>query len=248
MVGMAKTRSRTVLRPTQIDAYPSAAPGSVIITQGATRVLCTASVSTDPPRWLVNPQTGEAEQGWVTAEYSMLPGSTPQRKRRGSDSRGTEIQRLIGRVLRAAVDLDKMPGVLITCDCDVIVADGGTRTASVTGAFVALTQAIVFARHHDLIEADPIRGPVGAVSVGIVDGQPHLDLNYEQDVRAQVDLNVAMDHRGQFIEVQGTAEHGAFARRDLDIMLTLAAKGVRSLIRLQRAALKRLEERGTSSG
>ena len=240
---MAKKRNRNVLRQTRIDPYPSAAPGSVIITQGDTRVLCTASVSSDVPRWMVDKETGEAKQGWVTAEYNMLPGSTPDRKRRGSDSRGSEIQRLIGRTLRAAIDLQKMPGVIITCDCDVMVADGGTRTASITGAFVALAQAIAFARQKALIEGNPIRGPVAAISVGIVDSRTHLDLDYDLDVRAEVDLNVAMDHRGQFVEVQGTAEHGAFSRRDLDAMLTLAAKGIRSLIRIQRETIRRGRQR-----
>jgi len=235
---MAKRRNPTQLRPTTIEPCPSAAPGSVVIAMGNTRVLCTASISTDTPNWLIDPASGEATRGWVTAEYAMLPGSTPQRKRRGTDSRATEIQRLIGRVLRAAVDLTKMPGVLITCDCDVLVADGGTRTAAITGGFVALAQAIAHARKEGLITANPIRGPVAAVSVGIIDGKPCLDLDYELDVRAEVDMNVAMNHRGQFIEVQGTGEHGTFSREELDRLLDLAASGIRKLIRIQRAALK----------
>lgn len=235
---MAKTRRPTELRPTTIEPYPAGAPGSVIITMGNTRVLCTASIADEAPRWLIDPATGQPSKGWVTAEYAMLPGSTPQRKRRGSDSRGTEIQRLIGRVLRAAVDLEKMPGLLITCDCDVLVADGGTRTAAITGAFVALAQAIDFARREGLIRANPIRGPVAAVSVGIVDGTPRLDLDYPLDVRAEVDMNVAMNHRGQFIEVQGTGENGTFSRAELDKLLDLAGRGIRQLIRIQRAVLK----------
>jgi ribonuclease PH len=167
----------------------------------------------------------------------MLPGSTPDRKRRGPDSRGTEIQRLIARVLRAAVDLEKMPGVLITCDCDVLNADGGTRTASITGAYVALARAIAVARKRGLIEKNPILGSVAAISVGIVDGKVYLDLDYPLDVRADVDMNVAMNHRGDLIEVQGTGEQGVFSREQLDAMLDLAGKGVRRLQRIQRAAL-----------
>lgn len=226
------------MRDVSIEPYPSRAAGSVVITQGETRVLCTASVADEVPRWLVDPATGQATRGWVTAEYSMLPGSTPGRKKRGPDSRGTEIQRLIGRVLRAAVDLEKMPGLAITCDCDVLYADGGTRTASITGAFVALAQAVAAARKDELITADPIIGPVAAVSVGVVDGAAYLDLDYPLDVRADVDMNVAMNHRGDFIEVQGTAEGATFGRDMLDRLLDLAAGGIRKLIKLQRATLQ----------
>ncbi len=169
----------------------------------------------------------------------MLPGSTPQRKKRGPDGRGTEIQRLIGRALRAAVDLKKMPGVTVTCDCDVLVADGGTRTAAITGAFVALAQALAAARRRGLIDRDPINGPVAAVSVGIIDGRPQLDLNYELDSRADVDMNVAMNHRGQFVEVQGTGEGATFTREQLDQLLDLAATGIRQLMRFQRAVLSK---------
>lgn len=234
---MATPRRSAQLRPTKIQNYPTAAPGSVIITQGQTKVLCTASLTTDVPRWLKD-ESGQSTSGWVTAEYAMLPGSTPDRKRRGPDSRGTEIQRLIGRSLRAAVDLEKMPGVLVTCDCDVLAADGGTRTASITGAFVALAKTITWARKQGLIDKNPIVGPVAGVSVGIIDGKPCLDLDYALDVRAEVDMNVAMDHRGRFIEVQGTGERAAFSRQELDQLLGLAAKGVRQLIRLQRKALR----------
>jgi ribonuclease PH len=229
------------MRPVHIEDFPSAAAGSVLIRQGDTRVLCTAALETDLPKWLKDsgtPGQGPA-RGWVSAEYAMLPGSTPQRKKRGPDSRATEIQRLIGRVLRAAVDLEKMPGVLVTCDCDVIVADGGTRTAAITGAFVALARAIAQARAQGLIAANPIRGPVAAVSVGIVAGRRVLDLDYALDVRAEVDLNVAMNHRGELVEVQGTAEGHPFTRADLDKLLDLAASGIRRLLRLQRAALAR---------
>ena len=235
---MSKTRKRNELRSTTIKPFKTAAAGSVMIQQGGTHVLCTASIATDVPKWLLDRETGQPKRGWVTAEYNMMPGSTPDRKRRGPDSRGTEIQRLIGRVLRASVDLDKMPGLAITCDCDVVHADGGTRTASITGAFVALSQAIAHARKHDMIEGNPIIGPVAAISVGIVDGKAHLDLDYPLDVRAEVDMNVAMNHKGQFVEVQGTGEAGVFDRKQLDELLDLAGKGIRKLIRIQRAALK----------
>ena len=234
----ATSRRKDQLRPVTISPYPTAAAGSVVIEQGGTRVLCTASIAADLPRWLQG-KAGEAPtQGWVTAEYSMLPGSTPDRKRRGGDSRSTEIQRLIGRVLRGAVDLEKMPGVLITCDCDVLSADGGTRCASMTGGFVALAKAIAEARRRGLIAKNPILGPVAAISVGIVDGAVRLDLDYALDKVAEVDLNVAMNHRGRLVEVQGTAEGGAFSRDDLDQMLDLAGKGVARLVRVQRRALK----------
>ncbi len=235
---MPPPRRANQLRPVTIEPFPSAAAGSVLIAQGRTRILCTASIDPEVPPFLIDKTTGEARSGWVTAEYNMLPGSTPRRKRRGTDSRGTEIQRLIGRTLRAAVDLDKMPGITITCDCDVVSADGGTRTAAITGAYIALTQAVARARRDALIQHNPGRGPVAAVSVGIIDGEPRLDLDYELDVRAEVDLNVAMNHQGRFVEVQGTAERGVFAREDLDRLLDLAAAGIRKLIQHQRAALK----------
>lgn len=225
------------MRPVTIEPFATAAPGSVVIAQGDTRVLCTASIAEDPPKWLPRDEEGNYVKGWVTAEYNMLPGSTPDRKRRGPDSRGTEIQRLIGRSLRAAVDLEGMPGVAITCDCDVLRADGGTRTASITGAYVALALAVAAARDRGLIAADPMLSPVAAVSVGIIDGQPVLDLDYELDVRAEVDMNVAMNARGQFVEVQGTAEHGLFDRPQLDAMLDLARKGIEGLIAVQSEAL-----------
>ena len=223
------------LRPTTIEPHPSAAAGSVLISQGQTRVICTASVSTDLPPWMLPRDGSPPTRGWVTAEYAMMPGSTPQRKRRGPDSRGTEIQRLIARCLRAAVDLTALPGVMITCDCDVLVADGGTRTASITGAFVALSQAIAQAKRDDLIAGDPIASHIAAVSVGIVDGEPCLDLDYELDVNAQVDMNV----RGEFVEVQGTAEGATFSRGRLDDLLDLAAKGIERLIEIQRNAVAR---------
>jgi len=146
-----------------------------VIATGETRVLCTAMLSTDVPPFLVDRETGQAASGWVTAEYNMLPGCTPERQRRGGNSRATEIKRLIGRSLRAAVDMSRMPGVAITCDCDVLKADGGTRTASITGAYVALADALAKAEASGLIVGSPIVSPVAAVSVGIVDGEPMLD-------------------------------------------------------------------------
>lgn len=249
----AKPRAATALRPVTIQPFPSrrssarprpaalATPPAWLITQGNTRVLCTASVAAELPAWLAPPCGQAPPQGWVTAEYAMLPGSSPQRIKRGPSSRATEIQRLIGRVLRSAVDLSKMPGLTVTCDCDVLTADGGTRTAAITGAYVALADALARARRDGLIKADPLRGrgPVAAVSVGLVDGRPRLDLDYALDRRAEVDLNVAMNARGQFVEIQGTAEGRPFSRQQLDGLLRLAARGIRRLIRLQRRALSR---------
>ncbi|MCX5658860.1 MAG: ribonuclease PH [Planctomycetota bacterium] len=240
-----KARSPGQMRPVKIERYPTAAPGSVMITQGQTRVLCTASLD-ELPKWMKAPSepkpgSGSAEpaRGWVTAEYAMLPGSTPQRKKRGTDSRGTEIQRLIGRSLRAAVDLTKIPNLSIACDCDVLVADGGTRAAAITGSYVALADCLAFAAKKGLVTADALagRGPIAAISVGIIDGKPTLDLDYPLDSRAEADLNVVMDARGRFIEVQGTAEKAAFSRKELDALLDLAAGGIRKLIAAQRRVL-----------
>jgi ribonuclease PH len=233
-----RTRRADQLREVTIEPYPTAAPGSVIITQGQTRVLCTASLSLDVPPFIARDEDGVAEAGWVTAEYAMHPASTPDRKRRGTDSRGTEIKRLIGRSLRAAVDTHKMPGVAITCDCDVLHADGGTRTASVTGAYVALARAIQTARRDGLIQGNPLIGPVAAVSVGVVAGKNYLDLDYELDSVAEVDMNVVMNHRKQFIELQGTGEQNTFDRQQLDKLLDLAQKGIGKLVQHQRAVLR----------
>lgn len=234
------TRPADQLRPTTIEPFPGAAAGSVVITAGNTRVLCTASVQADVPRWIKkDPETGLPTHGWVSAEYAMLPGSTPDRKRRGPDGRGTEIQRLIGRVLRAAVDLDQMPGVAVTCDCDVLVADGGTRTAAITGAYVALVQALRYAHNAgrlENLEAALLPG-VAAISVGVIDGVATLDLDYPLDVRAEVDMNVAMNAEGQFIEVQGTGEQGTFDRKQLDELLDLATAGIKELTEIQQEAL-----------
>ena len=227
-------RNAEQLREARIEQVHTGAAGAVEIHMGRTRVMCTASLSTDPPKWLAEV---EPPRGWVTAEYAMLPGSSPQRSRRGGDGRATEIQRLIGRSLRAGVDLEKMPGVAIICDCDVLCADGGTRTASITGAYVALAHAIATARERGLIEADPLTGPVAAVSVGICEGRPTLDLDYKLDRDAEVDMNVVMNGSGRFVEVQGTAESGTFSREQLDALLELAGRGIEQLIELQRQAI-----------
>ncbi len=226
------------LRPVTIERFPAAAAGSVLISCGQTRVICTASVERDCPPWIKrDPETREPVMGWVTAEYSMLPGSTPDRKQRKADGRGTEIQRLIGRSLRAAVDLKKMPGVSVFCDCDVIYADGGTRTASITGAYVALVQALRWAQREGRLTQNPIVSPIAAVSVGICGGVPTLDLDYPLDVAAEVDMNVVMNGEGKYIEVQGTGEQGTFSRDELNALLDLAGKGVAELREAQDAAL-----------
>ena len=228
------------LRPVTLAPAQTAAAGGVVITQGETCVLCTASLARGVPPFLLDETTGEPTQGWITAEYAMLPGSTPDRKKRGPDSRATEIRRLLGRSLRAAVDMTKMPGWTITCDCDVMVADGGTRTASITGAFVALAQAVEAARAAGHVTRQPVKGPVAAVSAGVVDGKVVLDLDYDLDSRAEVDLNIVMNHRGEFVELQGTGEQTTFSHDQLQRMLTLGERGIRRLTRQQRRALREL--------
>lgn len=237
------------LRPVRLDAgFTAAALGSVLIATGQTRVLCTASVEPKTPPWL---QHG----GWITAEYAMLPGATSPRGRRDPGGRGKEIQRLIGRSLRAGVDLGKLVGpdggLSIVCDCDVIEADGGTRTASITGAWVALEIALRKLIASGRLATHPGLGPVAAVSVGLVDSEARpsseptamLDLCYHEDSRAHVDLNVVMRERpGEarrpgLVEVQGTGERGDFSRAALDRMLDLAEAGILELFAAQRAAL-----------
>lgn len=201
---------------------------------GRTRVLCTASVEEDVPRWM-----RDSGRGWVTAEYAMLPGSSNDRIRRDhiSGGRAKEISRLIGRALRAAVNLQKMGEAMVRVDCDVIEADGGTRTAAITGAWIALHQALEDAVEREMIAANPIIDEIAAVSVGIVQGEKVLDLDYENDVGAEVDLNVVMSGRGLLVEVQGTAEGAPFTRVDLDEMLDLATAGIEELHDLQRRAV-----------
>ncbi|MGZ8752143.1 MAG: ribonuclease PH [Acidimicrobiia bacterium] len=216
------------------------AAGSVLVETGKTRVLCTASVEERVPPWMRN-----KGRGWVTAEYSMLPGSTPDRVNReaakGKQSgRTQEIQRLIGRSLRAVTDLDVMGEVQITVDCDVLQADGGTRTAAICGGYVALHDAcsrLVAARR---VPAHPITDQCAAVSVGVVDALGHLDLDYSEDVRAEVDMNVVMTGAGRFVEVQGTAEGMPFTRNELDDLIGLAERGIGELFTLQREVLAEL--------
>ena len=213
------------------------AEGSVLVCFGDTRVICTASVEKGVPRFM----RGEG-RGWVTAEYGMLPRSTGTRMGREASrgkqgGRTVEIQRLIGRSLRAALDLSKLGEHTITIDCDVIQADGGTRTASITGACVALVDAIAYLQREKLIVDDPLLQMIASVSVGIYQGTPVLDLDYPEDSAADTDMNVIMGESGGFIEVQGTAEGAPFARAELDGMLDLAAQGINALIGRQKEAL-----------
>lgn len=211
--------------------------GSVLVEFGNTRVMCTASVETGVPRF--KRYSGE---GWLTAEYAMLPSATHERMPRESmkgkvKGRTHEISRLVGRSLRAAVDLSELGENTIQLDCDVLQADGGTRTASITGAYVALTDAVAALKERGAVPGEPLLDPIAAVSVGIIDGQICLDLPYEEDSRAEVDLNVVMQESGDFVEIQGTGEHGLFGRDELNQMLDVAQKGCSELIAAQRAAL-----------
>lgn len=231
---MSESRPADALREWSIQAAPyGAAAGKVIVRAGRTTVLCTASVEDGVPPWMVG-----RGKGWVTAEYNMLPGSTAPRKGRDRngkvDGRTTEIQRLIGRSLRAVVDLEALGERSVTVDCDVLEADGGTRTASITGGYVALVQAL-----RTFGGPEPLLDSVAAISVGIVDGQPLLDLDYELDVAAAVDMNVVMTGRGRYVEVQGTGEEATFDADELAAMLGLAQRGIRQLAQLQNAALER---------
>ncbi len=217
--------------------YTCHAEGSVLIACGNTKVLCTASVESRVPSFL----RGSGE-GWVTAEYGMLPRSTGSRMRREASSgkqggRTMEIQRLIGRSLRAVVDRAALQEHTITLDCDVLQADGGTRTAAVTGAYVALVDACRWLLANKKIKKDPVHGQVAAVSVGIFKNTPVLDLDYPEDSRAETDMNVVMNDGGAFIELQGTAEGHAFRKDELDQLLVLADKGIKSLMDAQSAAL-----------
>jgi ribonuclease PH len=228
-------RAADQTRPIRLElGYTDATPGSVLISMGETRVLCTAAIETEVPRWM-----RDANKGWVTAEYGMLPGSSPQRVRRDhiSGGRAKEISRLIGRSLRSAVNLSAMPEVMVRVDCDVIQADGGTRTAAVTGGWIALHQALSYGISEGLIDVLPIVDEVAAISVGIIEGVPRLDLDYQLDVNADVDMNVVMSGRGLLIEVQGTAEQAPFTRDELDVLLDLATKGIGELHELQREAV-----------
>jgi len=216
--------------------YNRHAEGSCLVEFGDTVVICTASVLPEVPRFLVG-----SRRGWVTAEYGMLPRAGSERTSRQriqSSGRTAEIQRLIGRSLRAIVDLDALGERTITMDCDVLQADGGTRSAAVTGAYVALVEALHRLRSDGIFAKLPVFDSVAGVSVGIVSGEPALDLNYSEDSMASVDLNVAMTGGGKFVEVQGTAEGMPFTRERLDGLLDLAAGGIRRLNELQKEALK----------
>ena len=231
-------RAADELRPVRFTRhYTRHAEGSVLTEFGDTRVICTASVEERVPHFLRG-----AGQGWITAEYGMLPRSTHSRAGREATrgrqgGRTLEIQRLIGRSLRAAVDLKALGERTVTLDCDVIQADGGTRTACITGGYVALVDAMSHLRRHDVITTDFIHGHVAAVSVGICGGEPVLDLDYAEDSAAETDMNVVMNEGGGLIEIQGTAEGHAFRREELDVMLNFAAQGIADLIALQRQAL-----------
>ncbi len=210
-------------------------PGSVLIETGKTRVLCVATVEDEVPRWL-----REGDGGWVTAEYAMLPGSGHERVRREAfrGGRSQEISRLIGRCLRSVVDRRAMPETMVRVDCDVLQADGGTRTAAITGAWVALHDTFGYLVDDGRLSRTPLIDQVAAVSVGLVEGAPLLDLEYEDDVGAEVDMNVVMTGRGLLVEVQGTAEGAPFTRAELDGLLDLAATGITELFEVQRRAVE----------
>jgi ribonuclease PH len=226
------------LRPLRFERdFTEFAAGSVLVSMGRTRVLCTASVEADVPRWMRG--TGK---GWVTAEYSMLPGSTSERTdrevSRGRPSgRTQEIQRLIGRALRSVTDRVAMGELQVVLDCDVLQADGGTRTAAICGAYVALHDAFTRLVGRSALKQHPLTEACAAVSVGIVDATPLLDLDYSEDVRAEVDMNVVMTSSGRFVEVQGTAEGLPFTRNELDDLLGLAEHGIAAILEAQTAAL-----------
>jgi len=231
------TKKPTALRPLSFERdFTCYAAGSVLIRQGKTWVLCTASIEEKVPPFLKGKGTG-----WVTAEYSMLPSSTVDRKDREikkgkPDARSTEISRLVGRALRAAVDMQVLGERTITIDCDVLQADGGTRCASITGGMVALMDAIDHLIQQGKLTKSPLIHQIAAISVGICDGTPTLDLDYIHDSTAEVDLNVVMTDDGRFVEIQGTAEHKPFTEEALDCLKQLAKKGIKTLIQQQRKA------------
>lgn len=237
------------LRPVKvIPGYIKSAAGSVLIETGDTRVICTAMVDDKVPPFLKGTGTG-----WVTAEYSLLPGSTPTRTPREASrgkvtGRTSEIQRLIGRALRAVVDLEALGERTIWLDCDVIQADGGTRTAAITGAFVALYLALRELRNQGVLSRVPITDYVAATSVGIVHGIPVLDLEYGEDSQAEVDMNVVMTGSGKFVEIQGTAERNPFSQGELDELLRLARKGIQDLIARQKEILEDAEDATQAGG
>lgn len=231
---MREDRGAQELRPVRITrGFTEMTPGSVLIEMGRTRVLCTVSFEEKVPPWM-----RDREEGWVTAEYSMLPGSSPDRIRRSAISGGRtkEIQRLIGRSLRAVVDMKEMGSLTARIDCDVLQADGGTRTAAITGAWVALADAFDTRIAAGQLEASPLIDHVAAISVGVLDKEVLLDLEYTEDVTADVDANVVMTGAGKLIEVQGTAEGDPFDRAQLDAMLDMAEAGITQLVEKQQAS------------
>ena len=229
-------RSPAALRPVQFQANFQVAPaGAVLVSFGGTRVLCAVSVDKGVPSWM---KAQGATGGWLTAEYRMLPGATSPRQGRKENGRSTEIQRLVGRSLRAVVDLEKLSELTVTVDCDVLDADGGTRCAAITGASVALELAFQKLLREGRIAQNPLRSQVAAVSVGIVAGQPLLDLSYPEDSAAEVDMNVVMTAEDRLVEVQGTGEEATFSRRQMGEMLDLAEAGMRELFAAQRRALQ----------
>ena len=234
----ADGRAFDQLRPIRITrGFTTNPAGSVLIEYGNTRVMCTASAETGVPRF-----KKDSSEGWLTAEYSMLPAATHERMPRESmkgkvKGRTHEISRLIGRSLRAAVDLAQLGENTINIDCDVLQADGGTRTASITGAYVALADAISHLKTQGVVPGQPLLPPVSAVSVGIIEGHPVLDLPYEEDSRAEVDMNVIMTAGGEFVEIQGTGEHDTFTRHQLNEMLELAERGCAELVLAQLSSL-----------
>ena len=231
---MRQYRGDAQLRPVTIQrGFTEMTPGSVLISTGKTRVLCTVSFDEDVPPWMRS-----SGKGWVTAEYAMLPGSGTQRISRRSISGGRtkEIQRLIGRSLRAAVDLEAMPALTARIDCDVLQADGGTRTASITGAWIALADAFDHRIAEGKLGESPMNDHVAAVSVGLADGRALLDLDYVEDVTVDVDCNIVMTGSGEIVEIQGTAERKVFSREGLDAMLDVATGGIEELVRIQAAS------------
>jgi len=232
-------RENDQLRPISFDRhFTKHAEGSVLTCFGETKVICTASIEENVPRFLK-----DSGQGWVTAEYGMLPRSTNTRMNREAArgkqvGRTVEIQRLIGRSLRAAVDLKALNGYTITIDCDVIQADGGTRTAAISGACIALVDALRYLQYQKKLKKDPLKHMIAAISVGIFEGTPVLDLDYAEDSNAHTDMNIVMTDNNAFIEIQGTAEGDAFHEHELNDLLALAKKGIGEIIALQKEVLR----------
>ena len=230
-------RDNDQLRPVSFKPdYVEYPEGSVLVSFGKTRVLCNVSIDEKVPAWMNDP---ESNQGWITAEYALLPRSTTTRVKRetmGLSGRTQEIKRLIGRSLRAGFDLNLLGKRTLIVDCDVIQADGGTRTAAITGGYVALRLALSHLIKNKILSPEVILSPIAAISVGLISGEILLDLNYQEDASAEADLNIVMNQAGDFIEVQGTGEGATFSRSDLDLMLDYAEKGIQQLFSFQRGA------------